>query len=301
MPASQAFPRGYLLLLALLTLFWGINWPIMKMVLETWPIWSFRTLCVAAGAVGLLAIALAGGQSIRVPAGQWPRLIVISFFNITGWNLFALYGLVNLPSGRAAILAFTMPLWGVLLGRFVLGEPLTPRKLCGLALGLAGLAVLIGGDLAKLSAAPVGALCMIGAAVSWAIGTVLIKRFPIDLPVAAATGWQMALGGLPILVGALLLDVDRVPAPALAPMLGVVYNMIVCFIFCYWGWFKILQAMPAGITALSTMAIPSVGVVSGALALGERPGVSEFTALALIVTALSIVLIQPGALRLKRA
>lgn len=292
--ASQAtsIPRSSLGLLALLTLFWGLNWPFMKVVITEWPIWSFRALCVIAGTLGLFGIARVTGQSLRVPPGQWGRLIVIALLNITIWNVLALYGLTLLPSGRAAILAFTMPLWGVILGYFLLGEPLHMRRLLGLLLGLGGLSLLISGELQALKAAPVGAICMLGAAVSWALGTVLLKRYPVALSITAFAGWQMLIGGLPLIIGALILDRGRFDHGfTMWPILGLFYNMIICFIFCYWAWFRIVSLVPVGISALSTLMIPCVGVLSGMAVLGEKPAWNEFAALALIIMALATVLL----------
>ncbi len=67
-------------------------------------------------------------------------------FNILGWHLFSGYGVSMIEAGRASIIAFTMPVWAALFSRFVLGEALTGTKLLGLALGIVGLAVLIGPD-----------------------------------------------------------------------------------------------------------------------------------------------------------
>src|SRR5512146_41123 len=111
-------PAFGLLLLFLLTIGWGINWPIMKIALSEMPPLTFRALCALSGAAGLMLLARAGGQSLRVPQGQWPRLILLAALNIAAWNILIIYGLRLMPSGRAAILGFTMPLWGVLLSRW---------------------------------------------------------------------------------------------------------------------------------------------------------------------------------------
>src|SRR6266496_1847934 len=71
-------PSSILTLLVLLTLGWGVNWPIMKVVMAEMPPLHFRALCLAAGAAGLFAIAQANRLPIRVPSGAWPRLIAIS-------------------------------------------------------------------------------------------------------------------------------------------------------------------------------------------------------------------------------
>lgn len=300
-PAPAATLRAADLgLLALLTLGWGANWPIMKIALEGFPIWTFRALCVVAGAVGLLGIALAARQRIALPRRNWPSFAAISFFNITGWNLCALYGLAQLPSGRAAVLAFTMPLWAILLGRAVLGEAIDRWRGLGLALGLAGLALLIAGDATSLAAAPVGGILMLGAAVSWAIGTVLLKRFPVPVAATVNTGWQMAIGGLPIVIGAFLLDWGNPPVLAPGPVLATLYNMLVCFIYCYWAWTRLVLRLPVAVAGISTLMIPVVGTISGMLMLGERPGLVDFAGLALILGALVSVLIAPQILTRRR-
>lgn len=272
----------------------------MKMALSGLPVWTFRGACVITGAIGLFAIARASGLAIRVPAGQWPRLLVTAFFNISMWNVLIAYGLTQLPAGRSAILAYTMPVWVVLLSTFVLKERLTPRRLLGLTLGMSGMLLLIGTELATLRAAPVGALLVLSAAISWSIGTVLMKRFPTSLPTTSFVAWQLALGGLPVVVGALILDWGTWQPIGWRPTLGLLYNMFVAFIFCHWAWFKIATGAPAGVAALSTMLIPVVGVFSGMLVLGEQPGWPEFCALLLIIAALATVLVParsaaPGA------
>lgn len=287
-------PRSLWALLTLLTLAWGLNWPMMKLALAGIPVWTFRGACVAAGAVGLFAIARAGGLKLRIPRGQIPRLAASAFFNITVWNVLIGYGLTFLPSGRSAILAYTMPLWTVLLSAFLLDEKLTTRRIAGVALGMAGLALLLGAEFATLQAAPVGALLVIGAAVSWAIGTILLKRYPTSLPTTSFVAWQLALGGLPIALGALVIDWGEWRPIGAGPAIGLLYNMLVAFIFCHWAWFKIAISAPAGVASLSTMMIPVVGVFSGMAVLGEQPRWPEYAALVLILLALATVLVPPG-------
>jgi drug/metabolite transporter (DMT)-like permease len=288
-------PRAGLVLLVLLTVFWGFNWPVMKFTLAEIPLWTFRALCIAGGAAGLFAIAAASRLPLRVPRGQWPRLLLIALFNITGWNLFSAYGVSLLPSGRAAIIAYTMPLWSVLLSVWLLGEPMTRRRLAGLALGMLGILALIGGELGGLRAAPLGAMFMLGAALSWALGTVCMKRYPLAMPTAVMTAWIMLLGGAPIFIGAAVLDTGSLHAYGTRANLGLAYNMVVCFVFCYWAWFKIVEMVPVSVSALSTLLIPVVGVFSGLWVLGEVPGPNDLMALALVAAALATVLIAPAA------
>jgi drug/metabolite transporter (DMT)-like permease len=293
--SREALPRAGIVLLVLITLFWGVNWPIMKFTLVEYPILTFRAICMIGGVLGFFVIALLNRMPLGVPTGAWPRLLVISLFNITGWNLCTAYGVTNLPAGRAAIIAFTMPIWSVLLSIWLLKEPMTKRRAAGLALGVAGLAILIGGDLRELGAAPVGAMLMLGAAVSWAIGTVIMKRYPLRMPTVVMTGWLMLIGGLPIIVAAVWVAPDSFHTHSFWPNFGVVYNVLVSFIFCYWAWFRILDMVPAAVASLSTLMIPVVGVFSGMLVLGEIPQWNDILALLLVIAALATVLIAAPA------
>lgn len=288
-PASgiSAYSLG---LLALLTFFWGINWPIMKIALEEMPVFTFRALCLGGGAIGLFAIALLKRMPLGIPRGHVMHLVWISLFNITAWNVFVLYGLSMLPAGRTTILAFTMPLWLIPMSTLLLHERLTGWKLAGLGIGFTGLIVLVGGEWEAMTAAPLGVLLVLAAAVSWAVGTVLIKLWRVPMTAVPFVGWQMVLGGIPIFVMAPLLELDRWYIYSIGPWLAAFYNATVCFVFCYWAWNVLVRILPAGISGLSTLMIPVVGVFSSMLMLGEQPRWPEFAALALVATALGLVL-----------
>mgnify|MGYP001474839688 CR=1 FL=1 len=290
LPVPQShLPRQGLILLAALSLFWGLNWPVMKIVLAEVPPLYFRGLCLLLGGLGVLAIARLGGQATRIPPGSGGRLALLSLFNIVGWNVPAVYGVMLLPSGRAALLGYTMPLWGVLLSAWLLGERLTPRRLLALALGMAGVIALMGGSLEGLLQAPLGVALMLIAACSWALGVVLMKRLPVAMPTTALTGWTMLIGSVPLLAAAVPLETGRLAIPGFWAGFGVVYNIFVAFMFCYWAWNRIVLMVPVAVSSLSSLVTPLIGVLGGALLLGERPGWQEGIAAALILAAVATV------------
>lgn len=283
-------------MLAALTLIWGFNWTVMKIVITEVPPWFFRSLCFLAAFFGLLAIAHARGLPIRVPQGQWGRIALIAFFTVSLQNFFMMLALPLLPSGRVVILHYTMPVWSVLLSRAILGEELTGRRVIGIALGLAAVLVLVLKDAASMGGAFAGVLLMLGSAFVWAMGTVLQKRLPVDLPIASFTGWMSLLGGLPIFLLAFVFERDKVLAlhgVSLWPALGVLYNMFLVFIFGWWAWTKIVDRAPAGVAGLSSLMIPVVGVFSGMLFLGEVPAWQDYAALVFVSAAIATVIV-PG-------
>ena len=280
--------RG-LLLLALLSLFWGLGWPTMKVCLSEMRPWTFRAICLMAAGSGLLALARAGGNRLKVPVEDLKPLVLTSLINITGWHILSAHGIAAMQAGRAAIVAYTMPLWAIILSRLLLKEGITAKRLWALAVGFSGLALLLGPDLHKIGAAPAGVIFMLGAAFCWAAGTVLVKFFNWHMPAALVMGWQLVIGGIPIVIGAFLLD----PLAALGGIswkaaAAFVYVIAGPMIFCHWAFFVVVQTFPANVAALSTLSIPVIGVFSSALLLGEALTRNELIALCLVVVSLAL-------------
>jgi drug/metabolite transporter (DMT)-like permease len=278
--------------LAGLTFAWGFNWSAMKIELAEVTPWVFRSLCLGLGCAVLFLVLRAGGQKLAVPPGQWRRLWLLAFFNITCWNLLVAYGLTMIASGRAAILAYTMPVLAVPLSVWLLGERMTSRKIAGLLLGLGGLALLLGEAAAGLGGAPLGSLLALGAAFTWALGVVLQKRYPVAMPAGAYTAWIMLLGGLPVIVGSLLFEDWRVLGDV-GPKawLGVAYNVLIAFAWAHWAWITIATSVSVTVFSLSMLVIPVVGVLSGMLFLGERPSLAECGAAVLVLASLATVVV----------
>jgi drug/metabolite transporter (DMT)-like permease len=292
MADADRLPRRLWWVLAGLTLAWGLNWSAMKIALGEVTPWVFRSLCLGLGSAVLFAVLRAGGQKLSVPRGQWPRLMLLGFFNITCWNLLVAYGLTMIASGRAAILAYTMPVLAVPLSVWLLGERMSGRKIAGLALGLGGLALLLGEAAAGLGGAPLGSLLAVGGAFTWALGVVLQKRYPVAMPTGPYTAWIMLLGGVPIIVGSFFFEDWRSLADV-GPRawLGVAYNVLIAFAWAHWAWIKIATAVSVTVFSLSMLVIPVVGVLSGMLFLGERPSAAEYGAALLVFAALATVVL----------
>ncbi len=288
--SATRIPRAGLILLGLLSLGWGLNWPIMKVVITEIPRWIFRGDAILLAAAGLFGVAWFSGQSLKVPRGRWPQLIGMASCNIVGWNMFAIWGVSLLPSGRAAILGYTMPVWSALLSVWLLDEPISRRRLGGLVLGMCGMALLIGAEFEKLGSAPVGVILMIIAAIFWAGGLVIYKRDPLPMPITSLTAWQGLLGGIPIALSGHALESVDWGGISFWPMFGFWYNVFIGLLFCYWAWNKLVQMVPAGVSSLCSLIIPVVGVFSGMVFLGEAPRWQDFAALLLVLTAVAGVL-----------
>ena len=280
-----------------LTLVWGCNWPVLKMgVAELAPL-TFRAITLPFAAMGLLLVTRLSGDSIRIPRELWPRVGALALFNIAGWNGFVLFGVQQLPAGRSSILAYTMPIWATAIAALVLHEPVSRRKLVGLALGAAGMAVLIGDQIVVVRAAPFGAIMIVLAAISWAYGTVLLRQWRPTMPQNALSGWMLLIGWVPIALLAPFFDSQPLGAE-LASLsargwFSLVYNVFLAGTLANLAWFLLARSMPVAVSSLSSLPVPIVGVISGMIVLGERPGPTEWIALALVLGGLFSVLFQP--------
>jgi drug/metabolite transporter (DMT)-like permease len=120
-----------------------------------------------------------------------------------------------------------------------------------------------------------------------------LKRVDWDMPVISLTGLQTFLGGLPIVAVALVKDPVFQPLSTVA-MGAVLYNIFIAGALGTYGWYKVISLFPANVSALGTLMIPIVGVISGYVMLGETIGPREFSAMILICSALTLTLFKPG-------
>ena len=113
-------PRQWLVLL-LLTLIWGLNWPIMKLGVTGFPALTFRAICLWLG-LPVLGLALVLMRvPFRIPRAHWRELLTLSTFNMFFWHALIIVAVQSLSSGRAAILGYTMPIFSAVLGALFVG------------------------------------------------------------------------------------------------------------------------------------------------------------------------------------
>ncbi len=289
---SDGLPLSNILLVLLLGVVWGVNWPAIRIsVLEIEP-WTFRTICLGAGASMLVVVALARKKSLRVPRTDILPLVAVGLLNVTAYHMLTAYGLTKMDAGRGAILTFTFPLWSVLLGTVVLKERITMGRFAALLLGLSAMVLLIGADIGAMGWSPVGGLLLIAAAIAWACATLLMKSRRWSIGSIELATWQLIIGFVPIAIGTLSFgeppDFGKLSAPA---WVGLIYGSAIAVGFGQWIWFRILETTPSAVASLSTLAVPIVGVFSAGWLLDEQIGWRELTALLLVVLSLFLVLI----------
>lgn len=277
--------------LVLLTLMWGVNWPMMKFSLRELTPLYFRAVTMSGGALCLLAFYTWRGVDMRLPWREVGRVVWLALPNIVGWHFFSILGLKQLASGRAAILGFTMPVWTVLVGALLAHEKLHPRLYVSVVAAIAAVGLLSAHELAALAGRPVGVLWMQLAAASWAVGTLLIRRTPTTLPTEAVTVWMMLTGAAFFWVVAPIAE----PAPAWR-FSGAMWASLAYGVFLNYGyaqiiWFGLARQLPPSASAFSVMAVPVVGTLAATLIVGEVPRWTDVVAIACVSLAIASALL----------
>ncbi|HEU0203211.1 MAG TPA: DMT family transporter [Burkholderiaceae bacterium] len=285
--------RRDLLLLVALTLAWGVNWPVMKFGVLDLPPLYFRIVCISGGLVVLWLYARFIGIPLAVPRGRWREVWRLAFPNIIVWHVLVVVAIKLLPAGRAAILGYTMPVWAVLAGLAFFDERPSRRHWWGVAAALAGALLLLSSELSALSGNPLGTGLILFAAACWGYGTHLMRRHLRDIPALAVTFWMLVLVMPFMIVGSLLFERASWRQPTPPEWASIAYNIFLAIAFCHVVWSHLARTLPPVASGLSVMMIPVVGVFSSVWMLGEEPLWQDYVALALILFALSTVLLGP--------
>lgn len=292
---------GTLLLLLGIGLFWGLNWPAVRIGLTELPPFTLRSVGFVAGGLVLALIARLRGEALLPRREELPRLVMAGLLSVMGFNVLTAFGQLATETSRAAILAFTMPLWATLMAA-ALGERLTLERVLALMAGMAGLLLLLGQDFLAADRSPLGSILVLGAALSWAAGTLVLKSRTWSLGPVALAAWLIGVSTPPVLLGSALLEQPwhlGWPSPRVTG--AMLYHIALPMVFCHAAWVTLVNRLPAPVAAIGTLLIPVVGVLSAALLLGEPLGARKIAALVLVTGAVATVLVGPALRRGKAA
>lgn len=283
--AHTAFrPLAGLILLGML---WGYNWVVMKGGLpDIAALWfgAIRTIVPAILLILLLPL-------MRKPMAPPPLsfIVPLGILQTAGFVGFMMWALDSGAAGETAVLVFTMPIWLTLMAHLFLHEHLS--RLQWLALGVAGIGLFLmiapwEGHLAMASG-----IFAVLSGLTWAGGSIWQKKFGhrYQLEMINVTAWQMLFGGLAILIAALLFEPWYFNWN---PHLGWVlfYNLIPAGALGWLLWFYALHNLPTKVAGFGSLLIPTIGVLSAWVQLGERPDESELMGIICIMAALVMIL-----------
>jgi drug/metabolite transporter (DMT)-like permease len=309
-PAISPSPvptRRLFLVAGLLVLYivWGSTYLGIAVAVRTIPPFFMAAIRFALAGAILLGWSMAReGRTFSLPSRrEWRDSIIVGALLLGTGMGFVSLGEKTVPSGITALLIGMMPVWVAIFGRILLGERLPALAMVGIAIGFAGVAILVGPSAFGGSGAldPVGLLAIIISPMSWAAGSLFASHRAI-LPARplVATGVQMLTGGAVLTVFGLLHgELGQLHIEAIAPDSLIAFAYLVAIgsllAFTTYGW--LLRVAPLPLVATYAYVNPVVAVILGAVVLAEPIEPRTLVAGAVIVTAVALIVTTRGRLQ----
>ena len=248
------------------------------------PLWFAATRMIL-GSLFLFGLLALQGR-LRLPVwSDRTILITIAIIQIALPTALIHSGLLFLGAGRSAVLVFTMPLWVAPLAFFFLKERISTIKIAGMGLGLIGVAILfnpLAFDFTDRSLL-IGNGFMLVASFSFATAIIFVRRNLGVAPIIQLVPWQLFCGSVLLAIAALSIEGTPQVAWSASLIAILAYNGPIATGFCFWAYLTVSSNLPAMNTAIGSLGIPVIGVVSSAFILGESLTLSVISGLVLIV------------------
>jgi drug/metabolite transporter (DMT)-like permease len=304
MPDAQRPSRlAVILAFGLVYLFWGSTYLAIDIAVQTIPPALMCGVRFTIAGVVMLAVCALTGRKVLYAPRQIALASVVGILLLMGGNLTLSYAELSVSSGLAALILAVTPLWFLVLDSLLLGDHHIPaRGKAGLALGIVGLFVLFYPELVAKTALGRRELwasfSLIAGSFSWALGSVLSKRWQSGMDIFSATAWQVIAAGVANFLFALAVgDFSRVAWTARG--VGAVVYLIVCGSWIgYTAYIWLLKHVPTSKVSTYAYVNPVVAVFLGWLVLRER--VDGFILAGSAIVVLSVILVTSATVTRKK-
>ena len=265
--------------IVVLSLLWGYTWVLAKQALDFAPPLTMTFMRVFGGALALFVALRLMRQSMALPVAR--DVLLISLCQVVCFMLLQTLSLNYGAAGKTAVLVYTMPIWTLFLAWPLLGERVRGGQwfaVCGILIGLFFII-----EPWHLQSDWLSNTLAIGAAICWAMGTVLVKKLRRHTRVSllALTAWSNLIGCIPLGV---IATIANEPPVNWAPEFFVIL-MVLSFIstaFCWWLWTSILDRVPAWEASLLVLGTPVIAIICSRLVLNEAFSSFEIAGILLI-------------------
>jgi drug/metabolite transporter (DMT)-like permease len=286
--------------LSIVYVVWGSTYLAIRVMVETIPPLLGAGVRFALAGLLVLAFLVArrGWRAIRPTRRQLGGALVVGTL-LTGANAVVTLAEVDVPSGLAALLVGSIPLWVILLRRGS-GERVARASVAGVAIGFAGVAILLAPGERPDGATLVGMLAIVGAAVMWATGSFASPRTELPKDPFASTGWQMLLGGaICTLSGVFRGEIGDVDPASFSgdSIIAFAYLILIGSIVAFSAYIWLLQNAPVSKVATYAYVNPVIAIFLGWLILDETITAVTLAGAAIIVASVALVVRAESRLR----
>ncbi len=262
-----------------------MHWVVVKEGLRYMPPLTYASLRVGGGLLTMIGLLAAQGRLRRPDPANLPIMASVGLGQIGAGVAIQVLALQVVPAGRSAVLLYSMPLWVAVLLAIVFRIRPRRNELIGLVLGLAGLAGLLNPAVIDWQSAAelLGTLGLLLNAVIWAGVTIHVRRHHWTQAPLELQPWMLLLALVPLVVLAVLLEPGRAIRWEPMTILILFYSGPLATAFAYWASQAITRSLGAQASGTGFLATPVVGLVSGAVLLGESLGVIDVIGFVLIL------------------
>ena len=278
--------------LGIVYVIWGSTYLAIRVMVEDVPPLLGAGLRFVVAGVAMLAFLAARGRDVRVSRRGLLAAGTVGVLLLAGGNGVVTVAEQDVPSGLAALLIASVPLWVVLLRFTVARERVARGTLGGLAVGFCGLAVLLLPGSRPAAATAGGVLLVLVAAASWAGGSFLSPRLSMPSDPLVSTAWQMVVGGAVLMVGAIAAGEPgqlHLASASTKSLLAFVYLVVAGSWVAFTAYAWLLQNVPISKVATYAYVNPLVAVVLGWALLSEQLSVGTLAGAGLIVASVAAI------------
>lgn len=292
-PGAPALGLREWMLLIGLSVLWGGSFLFVGIAVRELPPLTIVAARVALAALALLAVLKLLRHPVPRGVRVWTAFLGMGVLNNAIPFTLIVWGQSHIASGLASILNATTPLFTVVVAHaFTADERLTGRRLAGVLIGFAGVALMVGGAAMQALGVDVAAqLAILGAALSYGCAGVFGRRFrALGVPPLATAAGQVTASSAILVPLALIVDRPwNLALPSAPTVLAVLALALVSTAFAYLLFFRLLARAGATNVALVTFLIPVSAILFGATLLGERLVPRQFGGMALIAAGLAVM------------
>lgn len=278
--------------LVVLAMIWGVNFSVMKVVLQELDPLGVNALRFPLAAIALALVLRSAPGRVRPSREDLPRILLLGVLGHVGYQLCFIFGIDWTRAGNASLLLSTTPVWTVILSKAAGHERPTRWVLVGVLGTLIGmtLVVLGRGEVVSLSSSTVrGDLLMVAASILWSVYTVAgrgpVQRYgPLRMTV-----WTLWVGA-PIVVALGLPSLYRTDLATISPAAwaGVAYSGFLSIGLAYLLWYRGVQRLGNNRTAIYSNLVPVAALVTAWLWLSEVPTPAQLMGAAVILFGLTV-------------
>ncbi len=294
MNRQNALQYKYVGMLILLATIWSSSFTMIKVAVETVPPTTLVAVRLTIAAVFLTLFLKIRGAQLPQGWDNWRALFVVGFIGNSLPFFLISWGEVGIDSGRAAVLMAIMPLATLFLAHFFTdSDKITPLKFIGMTIGFVGVILLIGthhdaGQGGGQNNALISQIAITIAALSYSVSTVVVRRLPAGgNPVERSAG-MMICAAFQMVPLSLLIDQPWLLEPTAASMLANLYIGLVPTALASILYFQIIAARGTAFFSAINYMIPCMGIVWGAIFLGEEITFMMTIALVVILGGIAI-------------